>query len=363
MYLGKHTTENLSPSRPRRSATAPPDSQPINSAQTAALIVFGVLLGLIITGIIIWCSCCRGPGWRRRSSSRSKVKIIRMSRPRGEKGERGSPGPMGMQGVPGLPGPPTFLPLPAPAAPVPVRPLGPRGMLPGALFGVNAGAGEVTNESSRDCSPNRQNNSLFTHQHQHQHQSPRLNTQPNIPSARYALPPLLQSFAQPQTPVEPPVPVPSTANPAPQPLQPPQSQPLSHLQTQPPPQPLRIPPPLVYYARHHYPQDRVPIAKLISDHAAGVTRPLPLSLPIGRHGMVNLALKYQVHSEKGLSSRPGSRLESPRGTERGDNSCDNIQQGHDKYDAIEETGRLAEDSRQRTSKAAHFESRTGGTAR
>ncbi|KAK0669042.1 hypothetical protein QBC41DRAFT_275387 [Cercophora samala] len=352
MYLNPHTRQASPPSAFRRSAT-PSDSPPLNSAQTAALIVFGVLLGLLTIGVILWCCCCRGPGWRRRSSSRSKVKIIRMSGPR-ERSEKGSPVSTGIQGASSPPPLPVFLPLPAPLAPLaplapmPIRPLGPRGMLSGALNGHNAGPGEVT----RDCSPERQNNPL--HIHQYQHHRPQTSTHPTVPPAQYTLPPLLQSFAQPQTPVVPQVPqIPKL------PQQPPQ-QPPQPLSQPPPPQPqsvripppqlrpLRIPPPLIHHVHHHYSQPRPPIAKIINDHAAGVTRPAPLALPIGRHGMVNLALKYQVHSEKGASRPVSSRgLESGYQSAYCESSAESDGGEEMGYESMENFGRVEEDRRGR----------------
>ncbi|KAK4672139.1 Regulator of cell death-1 (rcd-1)-like protein [Podospora pseudopauciseta] len=340
MYLDKSTKQGFSSSRSFRRSGTGSDLQPFNSAQTAALIVFGVLIGLITTGIIIWCCCCRGPGWQRRTSSRSRVKIIRMSGPRGEKGEKGSPGPMGMQGLPGLPAPTVFLPLPASAAPVPIRPLGPRGMLPGALPDINTGARETTKQRSRECSPKRQHNSLHIHP-PHPHSRP----QPSILPTQYSLPPHLQKFAQPLTPA-----APSVSQLPSQPLPPSNTQiRLLPLPSQPPLriQPLRIPPPTLPHPQHRYYQPRPPIAKIINDHAAGVTRPLPLALPIGRHGMVNLALKYQVHSEKGASSRPVSSrgLESGYQSAYCESSAESDDGGEMGYESMENFGRVVEEDR------------------
>ncbi|KAK4202940.1 hypothetical protein QBC40DRAFT_337971 [Triangularia verruculosa] len=331
MYLPPHTPEILSsPPRTRRSTTAQgSDTHSLNSGQTAALIVFGVLLGLVVTGVMIWCCCCRGPGWQRRSSSRSRVKIIRRSAPRSESGSSESTSTTEVSSVSS---PPIFRPLSLPAPLAPIRPLGPRGMLPGALPGLNAGA--VMNDSSRRYSVDRQSNPLNIHQQPHQHSQS--NTQPVVPPEQYALPSHLQRFAQPPTPNPPQVPIPGATNPAPQ-LR--QSQPPPQPQTRQvvPPylQPLCVPPPLVYHARHHHAQERVPIAKLINDHAAGVTKPRPLALPLGRHGIVNLALKYQVHSEKGS--------DTPRVTERGyqsaycESSADS-DEGYDAYESMENFG-------------------------
>ncbi|KAM7182626.1 hypothetical protein V8F33_014162 [Rhypophila sp. PSN 637] len=78
-----------------------PESSSSSSIQ-AALVILGVLFGLVTAGIIVWCLCCRRGSRTANTESRAReVRVIR-----GPPGPPGPPGPRGIPGVPGSPGPP-----------------------------------------------------------------------------------------------------------------------------------------------------------------------------------------------------------------------------------------------------------------
>ncbi|KAM7215037.1 hypothetical protein V8F06_009563 [Rhypophila decipiens] len=78
-----------------------PESSSSSSIQ-AALVIFGVLFGLVTVGIIVWCLCCRRCS--RTADTESRAREVRVVR--GPPGPPGPPGPRGIPGVPGPPGPP-----------------------------------------------------------------------------------------------------------------------------------------------------------------------------------------------------------------------------------------------------------------
>lgn len=122
----------ISPSSPSSSS---PQHQPsvierrnnsssgLNSAQTATIIVFSLILGLAAVITLLWCACCRPSSSPPQQPTRTKrkVKVVKLllpgpPGPPGPQGPEGPEGPMGLTGAPGPMGPPAFIPVPAPAA-------------------------------------------------------------------------------------------------------------------------------------------------------------------------------------------------------------------------------------------------------
>ncbi|KAK4223571.1 hypothetical protein QBC38DRAFT_459215 [Podospora fimiseda] len=93
-------------------------SNGLTSAQTAAIIVFSLLIGLAAICTIIWCACCRGQS-RSTNKEKRKVKLVRHRAARSESPQSESDGPlppsapapppMGFSGGPGPVGPPPIV--------------------------------------------------------------------------------------------------------------------------------------------------------------------------------------------------------------------------------------------------------------
>ncbi|KAK3986078.1 hypothetical protein QBC44DRAFT_384353 [Cladorrhinum sp. PSN332] len=88
-------------------------SKGLTSAQTAAIIVFSLLIGLGAICTTIWCRCCRGRS-PKPSKGKRKGKVVRMRATRSESpppsdSRLDRPPPMGFSGAPGPAGPPPIV--------------------------------------------------------------------------------------------------------------------------------------------------------------------------------------------------------------------------------------------------------------
>ncbi|KAM7197753.1 hypothetical protein V8F20_006426 [Naviculisporaceae sp. PSN 640] len=74
-------------------APAPVPESSSSSSTQAALVIFGVLFGLVIVGVVVWCRCCRTS---QDDDGKRDSRVVQVT--------RGAPGPRGLRRIPGIPG-------------------------------------------------------------------------------------------------------------------------------------------------------------------------------------------------------------------------------------------------------------------
>ncbi|KAK4182851.1 hypothetical protein QBC35DRAFT_140170 [Podospora australis] len=267
------STPNPNPS-PALAITDSGSAPATTSAQTAALIVFGVLLGVVLLALMTWCTCCRGrQGWSRSSSpSNTRHKRVRIIR--------------------------TVSGSQSQSDQIPSRPIS---VMSGGLRAPSRSIGPspvTTGPSTREPSPER----YVGGPQREMVQSP-----PPVMASPAGF--FVRQISRPSSSAGPGMgPGPSGipfrhpnpgSLPGPFPPPGPPDQFISPPNSPPPParvQAVRMPPPVVYYARNRYP------------NASVQERQIDIQSPIARRGTpnLNLALRYQVSAEA-----RGGNMQSP----------------------------------------------------